>query len=228
MRRAPFYSTKVLRQVIIMNMKKGLFIVIDGLGGSGKTTLVNALKAEFGTRVVATQEPGGAPRAEKIRDILKSGEGLESDPLTDFFLFWAARAEHVSKTIVPALKKGKIVISDRFDSSTYAMQVVGEKRKDFEKLFWQCRAQALKNAEPDLYILLDAPFSVIASRRKGRGGVRDRFDERSAAYQQLVTRGYKEFAKHIGKKAVRLNVSGNVPKAVERTLKILAPILRKK
>ncbi len=181
---------------------KGRFFVIDGLGGSGKTTQLALLKKRLGKRALFTHEPGGAPRAERIRDILKSGKGPKPDPLTDFFLFWAARAEHVGARIKPALRKGKIVISDRFDSSTFAMQVMGDEQKNLEKLFWQCRKHTLRDCMPDVYVILDAPVSTTRSRRKGRGDGEDRFDERETAYQKRVRAGYKEFAKRLGKRAL--------------------------
>src|SRR5262245_37073469 len=106
-------------------MKKGLFIVIDGLGGSGKSTQMELLKRRL-PKALFTKEPGGAPRAEKIRSILKEGDGTAPDPMTDFFLFWAARAEHMARLIKPALSKGRTVFSDRFDSSTFAMQIRGD------------------------------------------------------------------------------------------------------
>lgn len=187
-------------------LMRGIFIVIDGLGGAGKTTQLALLKKKLGRRALFTHEPGGAPRAERIRDILKSGKGPKLDPLTDFFLFWAARAEHVGARIKPALQKGKTVISDRFDSSTFAMQVRGDTQKNLEKLFWQCREHTLQDAMPDLYVILDTPVATANSRRKGRGE-EDRFDEREAAYQKRVRAGYKEFAKRLGKRAIVLDAT---------------------
>lgn len=186
---------------------KGGFIVIDGLGGAGKTTHIALLKKQLGRTALFTHEPGGAPRAERIRAILKGEEGPNPDPLTDFFLFWAARAEHVSARIKPSLKKGKLVVCDRFDSSTFAMQVRGDKRKDLEKLFWQCREHTLANATPDLYIILDAPTRLARSRRRGRGDGEDRFDEREVAYQKRVRAGYLEFAERVGSRAVVIDAS---------------------
>lgn len=177
-------------------MKRGLFIVIDGLGGSGKSTQMELLKKRL-PKAVYTKEPGGAPRAEKIRSILKEGDGTPPDPLTDFFLFWAQRAEHMAAVIRPALAKGKTVFCDRFDSSTFAMQVRGDQQKKFEKLFWQCREAVLGEYEPDCYIILDTASGVAKSRRAGRKHGEDRFDERGESYQRRVRTGYQEFAKSV-------------------------------
>jgi len=185
-------------------MKRGLFVVIDGLGGSGKSTQMELLKKRLKNKATYTKEPGGAPRAERIRDILKGGDGNALDPLTDFFLFWAARAEHMTALIKPALMKGKNVFCDRFDSSTFAMQVRGEEQKGLEKFFWECREASLGKFRPDIYIILDTPHGIAKDRRVsrldrlGRKKNNDRFDERGEAYQNKVRAGYKEFAKKVG------------------------------
>jgi dTMP kinase len=178
-------------------MKKGLFVVIDGLGGSGKSTQIELLKKRL-KKAVYTKEPGGAPRAERIRSILKEGDGSAMAPLADFFLFWAARAEHMNSRIKPALSKGKTVFSDRFDSSTFAMQIRGEDQKSLEKFFWECRKATLGKFTPDIYIILDTPHGVAKDRRIGRREGEDRFDERGESYQKKVRAGYKEFAKKVG------------------------------
>lgn len=183
-------------------MKRGLFVVIDGLGGSGKSTQIELLKKRL-KKAVYTKEPGGAPRAERIRAVLKGSDGSALDPLTDFFLFWAARAEHMTALIKPALLKGKVVFCDRFDSSTFAMQVRGETQEGLEKFFWECRKASLGKFTPDIYIILDTPHGIAKDRRVsrldrlGRRKNDDRFDERGEDYQKKVRAGYKEFAKKV-------------------------------
>ena len=176
-------------------MKKARFIVIDGIGGSGKTALAKALCARIGRRALYTHEPGGAPYAEKIRTVLLKGLGPVANPLADFFLFWAARAEHIRDRIAPALRARRVVVSDRFDSSTFAFQVCGEKHSELEALFWEAREAALGTIVPDAYILLDLPVEVAATRRAKRAKVKDRFDEREAAFQKRVRAGFKRFAR---------------------------------
>ena len=193
-------------------MKKGVFIVIDGIGGTGKSTQLELLKGHLPSDTVFTHEPGGAPRAEKIRAILKEGDGQAVDPLADFFLFWAARAEHVATRIRPALSEGKIVVSDRFDSSTYAMQVIGEQKEDLESFFWECRKATLEGATPDCYIILDADASITEKRRAKRVPYEDRFDDRNAEYQARIREGYKEFAKKVGGSVID---AGRTPKEVD-------------
>ena len=106
-------------------MSKGKFIVIDGIGGCGKTTHAKLLRARMEKDTVLTHEPGGTPIAEKIRKLLLHGLIPTADVATEFFLFWTARAEHMREKIIPALRAGRNVISDRFDSSTFAFQIFG-------------------------------------------------------------------------------------------------------
>lgn len=208
---------------------KGKFIVIDGLGGSGKSTQIELLK-QILPEAVFTKEPGGAPRAEKLREVLKMGDD-SAGALSDFFLFWAARAEHMHGLIVPALSKEKMVVSDRFDSSTFAMQVRGDKQKNLEKLFWQCREAMLGKFIPDAYIVLDIPPKIARERRKkrlGRTGSKkydDRFDERDDAYQSRIRAGYKEFAKLLGPKTHVLDARKDIIETHQEILKILRKCL---
>lgn len=200
-------------------MQQGLFIVIDGLGGSGKTTQIELLKKRL-PDAVFTKEPGGAPRAEKIRAILKEGDPSTSsgqaDPLVDFFLFWAARAEHISALISPMLAAGNMVVSDRFDSSTFAMQVRGDEPPDLADFFWHCRDATLRGAVPGLYIILDVDPAKAQTRLSGRKSGEDRFDERDLAYQERVRVGYKEFAERVGGHVVDANRS---PKEVDADIR---------
>jgi dTMP kinase len=210
-------------------MKRGLFIVIDGLGGAGKSTQIALLKKRLPADTVFTHEPGGAPRSEKIRTILKEGDaGNDSalDPLTDFFLFWAARAEHMAALVRPALEGGRTVVSDRFDSSTFAMQVRGEEQDDLEEFFWKCRDATLGRYAPDCYIILDADSDLAHKRREGRKLGEDRFDDRNEAYQKRVRNGYKEFTERIGPNAHVIDAS-RTPAEVDADIwHILEPLIR--
>ena len=138
-------------------MKKGLFIVVDSGEGSGKTTQLKKAQEFFGNKLVLTREPGGSPYAEEIRHlILKSTHAGQADAKTLFALFWAARADHMKNTVLPALKAGKIVISDRFDSSTFAYQIIAQGAKELKKFFWQMRDFYLGDVKPCLLYTSDA------------------------------------------------------------------------
>lgn len=207
---------------------KGRFFVIDGLGGLGKSTQIEMLKRRLGKKAIVTHEPGGTPHAEKLRTFVRSIDGPEPDPLMDFFVFFAARADHVAKKIRKAVNEGKIVICDRFDSSTFAMQVRGDQRKEWEELFWTCRKHALGDVEPDAYIIIDGPVELARTRRGGRGKSEDRFDEREDAYQKRIRKGYLEFAKKIGKKAHIVHTAETPEEVHEKIWKILEKVLRTK
>jgi dTMP kinase len=206
-------------------MKRGLFIVIDGVGGSGKTTQVRLLRKRFGGKFLITHEPGGAPRAEKIRKVLLKGHSEKPTPLMDFFLFWAARVEHVYEKIAPALKKKIHVISDRFDSATYAFQVFGEQRPDLEKLFWEARRVVLKHAEPNHYIVLDLPPEIAQERRITRKPTMDRFDERDMTFQTRVRAGYRAFAKRVGRRATVVDASRSIQHVHDDIARILKRLI---
>lgn len=206
---------------------KGRFFVIDGIGGLGKSTQIELLKKRLGERGVFTYEPGGTPHAEKLRAFVRTADAEgEPDTLMDFFVFWAARADHMAKKIVPSLKKGKIVVSDRFDSSTFAMQVRGDQNKNLEKFFWLCRKEVLGKNEPDAYIIIDGSVETARTRRGERGKSEDRFDERGDAYQNRIRKGYLEFAKKIGKKAHVVKVKGAPEETHEAIWAIVEKLLK--
>jgi dTMP kinase len=206
---------------------KGRFFVIDGIGGLGKSTQIELLKKRLGEKAVFTHEPGGTPHAEKLRTFLRAVDGPEPAPLMDFFLFWAARADHVAKKIAPALKARKHVVSDRFDSSTFAMQIRGDRNSNWERLFWMCRESALEGAVPDAYILIDGPVTLAKERRGNRSKTEDRFDERNDAYQNRIRKGYLEFAKKLGTKAHIVSAECTPEELHEKIWKIVEKVLRK-
>lgn len=175
-------------------MKRGKFIVIDGMDGSGKTTELKLLEKEARLRgALFTYEPGGTPRSEQIRKVLLTHKAGKRNAVTDFFLFWAARAAHMEEAIAPALAKGKTVISDRFDSSTYAFQVAAEQRKDLEPVFWACREAIVGKNTPDAYIILDISPEAGLRRRKVGAKAMTTFDKQSLAYHARVRAGFKKF-----------------------------------
>jgi len=106
----------------------GRFITLEGGEGTGKSTQIKRLAASLeakGIKVLATREPGGSPGAEEIRKLMVEGEPGRWDAITETLLAYAARADHVARTIGPALVSGCWVISDRFSDSTFAYQGVG-------------------------------------------------------------------------------------------------------
>ena len=179
-------------------MKRGKFIVIDGIDGSGKSTQVKMLKKKLGTRAVFTHDPGGTPTGEAIRKILLGETRLT--PLSLFFLFLASRAALVEDMIAPALARGKNVISDRFDSSTYAYQVCASGHAEFRSLLRAFVKDGLKDAKPDAYIMLDSD-PVLARKRlfSDRKKKLNAYDKKPLSYHRAVRAGFKKFRPSGGK-----------------------------
>ena len=104
---------------------KARFITIEGCEGSGKTTILKMLCQEFkenNIKYFSTREPGGSYIAEKIRELILDNDNMGMDPKTEALLYAASRREHITKTIIPALEAGKIILCDRFLDSSLAYQ----------------------------------------------------------------------------------------------------------
>lgn len=178
-------------------MKKGIFIVLEGPDRSGKSTQAALLKAwleERGREVIVTREPGGTSVAEQVREILLDPKS-EIAPLTELFLYETSRAQHTLEKILPALKAGKVIISDRYTLSTTAYQGYGRglDMKTIETL----NRIATMNLKPDLTIVIDIPDKVFAEREKTRPG-RDRMERQSDLFRRRVNRAYKLLARRPG------------------------------
>jgi dTMP kinase len=178
---------------------KPLFIVFDSGEGAGKTTQLNTLKGLLGDRAVLTREPGGSPYAEEIRNIiLNSPNAAQADAKTLFALFWASRADHIKNTVRPALEAGKIVISDRFDSSTFAYQIRGQEAGELETFFWQMRDFFLGDLKPDHYIYLDLDPLIGLARKSGQGAEeQNHFEQKKIDFHNRMRAGFLEFLQSV-------------------------------
>jgi len=180
-------------------MKKGKFIVIDGGDGCGKSTIIEHLKSIYTdlNKMVFTREPGGSPFAEKVRNLVLDPEAKKASGYVHFGLIWASRADHLEKLVMPFLDAGKNVITDRFDSSTYAYQIFAQKTQNLKELFNQVRQKyVVERCLPDLYIYLDVDPTEGIKRINGRnGGQKNHFDEGNLEYFSTVRDGYLEFIK---------------------------------
>jgi dTMP kinase len=165
----------------------GLFVTIEGIDRSGKSTQAQRLAEVLGEDAVLVREPGGTPAGERIRDLLKD-PAVELDPRTEALLFAAARAELVASVIRPALEAGKVVISDRYLDSSLAYQ--GHARGLGEAEVRRINEWATAGLEPDLTVLLRIDPSTAA----GRAGEADRFEDEGLALQRRVADAYEQLA----------------------------------
>lgn len=168
-------------------MARGKFITFEGIDGAGKTTQIEALHRfllEHGITVVRTREPGGTPLGEKIRAMLLNDDmGVQAETL----LFFASRAEHLRRVILPAIERGDWVLSDRFTDATYAYQV-GGKGYCAESVL-QLEAIVQNGFQPDKTVLFDlAPET--AARRLALSRTADRFETLDCSFFERVRNAY--------------------------------------
>jgi dTMP kinase len=165
----------------------GLFVTIEGIDRSGKTTQARLLVKALGEGTVAVREPGGTPVGERVRDLLKDPE-VEIGPEAEALLFAAARAELVRRVIRPALDAGSVVVSDRFLDSSLAYQ--GEARGLGAERVAAINEWATQGLRPDLTILLELTPEAAARR----GSEADRFESEGEALQRSVGEAYRTLA----------------------------------
>ena len=170
----------------------GRFITLEGGEGAGKSTqarlLAEALSGQ-GIPVLRTREPGGAPGAEFLREVLLSGR-VDWSRQAETMLHVAARMEHVQKTIRPALEAGTWVICDRFHDSTMVYQGYGQ---GADRVMIATLGQLIGIA-PDLTLVLDIPRSEAVARLKARGGADDRYERLDDTFHQRVLDGFRAVA----------------------------------
>ncbi len=158
-------------------MTDGFFLVVEGTEGAGKSTLAAALAARFreeGITPVLVREPGGTSIAERVRAVLLD-PAQTVEPVSELFLFLAARADLVTKVIAPALAAGRVVIADRFQLSTEAYQC-GGRGLDLE-LFRAANRAATGGLQPDLTLVLDLPTELGFERIRTGGQHLDRIEQ---------------------------------------------------
>jgi dTMP kinase len=179
--------------------KRGLFITFEGPEGSGKSTqlrrLAQKLRAE-GHTVLETAEPGGTPIGMQIRRVMLDAKNLEMRPTTELLLMFAARAQNVDESILPALSRGEIVLSDRFTDSTLAYQ--GVARGLGSEVVYEVDRIACRGLVPDLTIVVDIEPSLGLERAHGRNrktqDVETRIDEHAVDFHRKVRDAYLQLA----------------------------------
>lgn len=187
------------------------FITFEGGEGAGKSTQVKLLTealAGIGIDAVATREPGGAPGAEDIRNLLVNGDVGRWSPMSEALLNYAARAEHLEKTVVPALTAGKWVISDRFADSTTAYQGYGlgldaDILENLDQL-------VLGGFKPDLTLVLDLDLDVGLARAGSRGDGEDRYERMGRDFHERLRRGFLDIAANEPVRCAVIDAAGDI------------------
>lgn len=172
-------------------MSGGFFLVLEGPEGAGKTTLASALAERFraaGPEPLRVREPGGTPAGEALREVLLHPDGILRAEQELLFMT-AARGVLVMQVIRPALERGAIVISDRYDLSTLAYQGAG-RGLPIDKVSWVSGC-ATGGLSPDLTLILDVPPEVGLARQVASGKSRDRLDRESLDFHRRVTARYR-------------------------------------
>lgn len=175
-------------------LARGVFIAVEGLDGSGKTTMAKVLKsrlAHHGYFAHLTREPGGSPLSEKIRELILNEK---MNPLTELLLFNAARKEHIEATIKPHLAQGHVVISDRFSGSSHAYQGHG---RGLYRVAEDLEDSVVGDEHPEhtLYfrITIEESLKRLANRR---GQTLDRLDAETKEFKERVLAGFEERARN--------------------------------
>ena len=172
-------------------MSRGVFITFEGGEGAGKSTQVRRLAERLeaaGRAVVTTREPGGSEGAEAVRRLLVEGAADRWSPMSETLLLYAARADHLQRTIRPALRRGAVVISDRFADSTRAYQgAAGGVAPEFID---RLEREVLGETRPDLTLILDLPAERGLERAAGRGGAEVRFESKGLKFHQRLREGF--------------------------------------
>lgn len=178
--------------------RKSRFITLEGGEGAGKSTQIRHLVRrleESGIAAVATREPGGSPRAEDIRAVILSGTAVRLAPLAEALLFAAARADHLSATIRPALGRGEWVVCDRFSDSTRAYQ--GARGGVDAATLDAIDRIVVGETKPDLTLILDLPAETGMARaaaRRGTSAEVDRFEREALDFHEALRRDFLAIA----------------------------------
>lgn len=172
------------------------FIAFEGTEGAGKSTQIQRLATDLnkrGYQVVVTREPGGTAIGEAIRQVLLSGSHDAMLPEAEALLNTAARVQHVTEVIEPALRSGKVVLTDRFSGSTLAYQGFGRGLSQLDLTALQ--RFAFGDLQPDLTLLLDVPVETGQARRHSSGKALDRLDVAGIDFHRRVRDGFLQLAR---------------------------------
>ncbi len=201
-----------------MDITPGRLITLEGIEGAGKSTQLKVLGEylqERGFKVCLTREPGGTAMAEKIRELLLDTKTPQMAADTELLLMFAARADHLANTIVPALTKGIWVLSDRFTDASFAYQGAGRGVEE-------TRIEALEqwvqgDLRPDLVLLLDLSAELGLQRANSRGAS-DRFENEALDFFKRTRRCYQRRAEQFPERYRIIDASASAPMVSQQLL----------
>ncbi|MBV9510118.1 MAG: dTMP kinase [Caulobacteraceae bacterium] len=191
-------------------MTRGIFITFEGGEGAGKSTQARRLAERLtraGLPVVLTREPGGSPGAEAIRALLVHGEADRWSPVSETLLMYAARRDHIERTIAPALEQGRTVICDRFLDSTRAYQGAGGDAPS--GLIAALEDMVVGPTRPDLTLIFDLPTQVGLARAAARGEGEARFEAKGGAFHERLRLAFLEIGLREPDRCVILDAQGD-------------------
>jgi dTMP kinase len=197
--------------------EQALFITVEGSEGAGKTTALDFLEQTLhaaGIDVLRTREPGGTALGEELRRLLLAEREEGVDPIAELLMIFAARSQHLSETILPALASGRWVLCDRFTDATYAYQGAGRKLGYEAIAILEQLVQG--TLRPDLTLLLDIPVETGLARARERGSL-DRFEMEELAFFERVNACYRDLARQSSGR-IRIVDAGRSLEDVQRDL----------
>lgn len=196
---------------------RGVFVVLEGPEGAGKSVQIERLSEFLTERAVphvTTREPGGTATAEAIREVILDRPELGLDGMSELLLFSASRHVHVEEVIRPALARGDVVLCDRFELSTRAYQGYG--RGVPQETIRRVTLEATGGLRPDLYLVLDVAVSVGRDRQRGSGSTPDRIEREKPGFMERVRVGYRELVAEGDR--IELVDASRTPEEVQRAL----------
>jgi dTMP kinase len=191
-----------------------LFISLEGVDGSGKSTQARLLAEALGSETLLIREPGGTDAAERIRELL-ADPSVQLDPFAELLLFSAARADLIARVIHPALEAGTDIVADRFADSSVAYQ--GGARELGTSHVLSLTDMVIDGLWPDLTVLLRVDPEVGLGRADGE----DRFESEGLDLQRAVAEAYEEIAQIASDRVVAVDGNGTVDEVHERVMDVV-------
>lgn len=201
------------------------FIALEGLDGAGKSTALSVILEELekaGYEYIQTREPGGTPLAEKLRDLIKYHENEKIFVEAETNMFYASRVQNVFGVIIPALKSGKAVVSDRFSDSTKAYQ--GARGQSIESID-AIRKASIGEFKPDLTVYLDINLITSKARMNKRNEKLDNLEQGADDFFNNARKIYLDIAKEEPERFKTVNAMNDIQEVAEDVRKVVSKFL---